>query len=97
MRERHSNGRFKRPSDDDHNETRLEAGQREGFVGNLLSFLRVFNNLWTLVPFFIILFLMWKYFRLSQKISGLAVELVCGEDCFCQCPGANGATKVPPL
>ena len=86
MRSRNKNGKFCKNSQEA-SESSCEAIMVENHViTNFQYFMRALGKLWTLLPYFVVFYLIWRYFKVLKILQELFVELSCGEGCKCLCP-----------
>jgi hypothetical protein len=81
MSKRDTKGRFSKTSGDDSTEEANRPGLKEeiNFFGNLSYFL------WRALPFALLIFIVWRYFKISKILTNIFIEIACGEGCKCDC------------
>ncbi len=81
MSRRDSKGRFCKTLEDDSIDEAIRPGFRQdiNFFGNLSYFL------WRAIPFALIIFIAWRYFKISKILTDFLIEIACGEGCKCDC------------
>jgi len=81
MRTRGKDGKFTK--------TQLESEEDNqngnGFLGDFKSLFTQFYKLWRVLPILLLVFLLWRYFKISSRFYELLIELSCGENCRCVC------------
>ena len=87
MRTRGKDGKFKKTQfeSDEENEN------KNGFLGDFKSLFTHFYKLWRVLPVLLLIYLIWRYFKISSRFYELIIELSCGENCKCLCE--NGLLK----
>jgi len=85
------NGRFARQNEGDgnqvnHQEVAIKIAPGRGFFSDLIGIANVLYKIWQLLPYMIVIFLLWKYLKLWSKVANLMIEMSCGEGCLCSCP-----------
>jgi hypothetical protein len=97
MSKRDSKGRFSKTLSGEI----TEEADRNGFQQDLDIFGRISYLLWRIIPFLILAWIIWRYFKIGKILSEFLIELACGEGCRCDCSkkdsaesAANGASKI---
>ena len=94
MRTRNRNGQFCKNSDEGL-EVSSKTYEAEGEVfDSFRILLRALSKLWKFLPYFIVFYLIWRYFKILKFVQELLVELSCGEGCKCICPSDMDISKV---
>ena len=94
MRTRGKNGQFCKNSDEGF-EVSSKTYEAEGEVfKSFRILLRALGKLWKFLPYFIVFYLIWRYFKILKFVQELLVELSCGEGCKCICPSDMDISKV---
>ncbi len=75
MSKRDFKGRFTKTLNDEIQ----EEADRNGFKKDLDIFGRISYLLWRIVPFLILAWIIWRYFKIGKILSELLIELACGE------------------
>ena len=94
MRTRNRNGQFFKNSDEEL-EVYSKTYEAEGEVfKSFRKLLRALSKLWKFLPYFLVFYLIWRYFKLLKFVQELLIELSCGEGCKCLCPSDMDISKV---
>lgn len=94
MKTRLSNGRFAKQIAAQDTDLELKVVSNRGFLGELYLILKIFNRIWQLLPYFLLLYISWRYLGFNKKIGLILMEMICGEGCSCSCLAesvANGS------
>jgi hypothetical protein len=90
MQKRDSKGRFSKTFKGEI----PEEADRNGFKEDFDIFGKISYLLWRIVPFLILAWIMWRYFKIGKILSELLIELACGENCKCDCTNKDSAQSV---
>lgn len=81
MSNRDSKGRFSKTLGEDS----MNEAIRTGFRQEIDLYGSVCYFLWRAIPFALVIFIAWRYFKISKILTDFLIELACGEGCKCQC------------
>jgi len=82
IRSRAKNGRFK----PDNEEVEKDKELGEGIKKEILFYAENILKFWKLIPFVIILWIIWRIMGMTEKNFSTLLELACGsKDCVCLC------------
>jgi hypothetical protein len=88
-----SNGRFAKKSQKEEESTptlsntlNVKVNTGRGFCQDILLIMSFFYKVWLILPYIILISVIWRYSRLQSKIGAMIEELTCGKACFCTCP-----------
>lgn len=94
------NGRFAKKVEEEttstlNNNLNIQVTTGRGFFQDILSILSFVYKLWLIIPYLILAFVIWRYFKLQLRLGTLMQELACGEGCLCSCPLLKNASFTP--
>jgi hypothetical protein len=87
---RDKNGRFTKASEDVCFDEAKKIGFKEDldFCGSLTYLF------WRLIPFLILAWIIWRYFKISKILANFIIEVACGEGCTCICGSLDPAPSL---
>ena len=67
-------------------ESEEEADGIKGFKTDLNSLTSYVYRIFRIIPFILLAYLIWRYFKVAKLVLELLLELTSGEGCQCSCP-----------